>query len=320
MDDRHAPPDLARWSLHCFCLGARSTPQRVARLDNNGRLLHSAVGGTTIGSLREQGLDVTESQLWLLSTYGLIELKGDQIETTFPMLGPRAVATVRSTAESTAWAVVDEAGRKAGEIGSTLAEFDLEGDGFAVVFGHALDGVIWDLLRQRGGVPDVSLDLLNPLWRGVFWALYPGRPGSAGTNELAGDGSALIMVWDEDSADGLRSLAATPGLGESLGTLQAGATRQVIPDVGPIPVVEEGGRLDNLSRDLAQVVVDQVPSPGQSKSIVEEAGVAASVEEATVIVAHEVVWALSELLIGSGALTAPVGGGVEGRLFVRLDT
>ena len=319
MDNRHAPPDLARWSLHCYCLGARSTPQRVARLDNNGKLLHSAVGGTTIDSLGEHGLDVIESQLWLLSTYGLIEREDNHIATTFPVLGPRAVATVRSAAEGAASAVLDEAGTKASEIDSTLAGLDLEGHGFAVVFGHALDGVVWDLLRKRGGIPDVALDLLNPLWRGVFWALYPGRTGSAGTNELTGDGAALVMVWDDDSADRLRSLATTPAVGEGLGKLQQGATRHEISAVGPIPVVEGGGRLDALTRDLAQVVVDQVPSPDQSKAIVEEAGVAASVEEATVIVAHEVIWSLADLLIGAGALATPVEGGVTGRLFVRLD-
>lgn len=319
MTDHHAPPDLARWSLHCFCLGARSTPQHVARLDNNGRVLDSAVGGTTIGALRERGLDVTESQLWLLATYGLIEREGDHIETTFPVVGPRAVATVRSVAQSAASEVIDGAAAIAGEIDAALAGLDLEGHGFAVVFGHALDGVIWDLLRQRGGIPDVSLDLLNPLWRGVFWALHPARPGSAGTNELTGDGAALVMVWDDGSADGLRSLATAPGVEDGLGTLERGATRHVIPDVGPIPVVEPGGHLDRLSQDLAQVIVDHVPSPRHSQALMDEAEVDANIEEATVIVAHEVIWSLADLLTSAGAFAVPAANGIVGRLFARID-
>lgn len=41
--------------------------------------------------------------------------------------------------------------------------------------------------------------------------------------------------------------------------------------------------------------------------LVEKAGVAASVEEATVIVAHEVIWSLADLLASAGALAAPTG-------------
>ena len=39
-----APPDLARWSLHCFCLRARSNPKGVIGLDNNGQVLFHLIG------------------------------------------------------------------------------------------------------------------------------------------------------------------------------------------------------------------------------------------------------------------------------------
>jgi hypothetical protein len=319
MADLSAPPDLARWSLHCFCIGARSTPHRVVGLDNNGELLWAAVGGTTIDALSMGGLDAAQSQLWLLDAYGLIDMDGDHLETTFPVLGPEAVSVVRGAAEAAALEALAGATDKSARIEDELQRHGLHGHGFSVVFGHALDGVIWSLLRFRGGIPDVTPDIANPLWKGAFWALYPGRPGSAGTNELVGEGATLVMVWDDDSIEALRALAARSESRNGLVTVDREAPRHVIGDVGPVPVVEGGDVLDSLSREMAGLVVEEVPTPDDCKDLLESAGVHSTVEEATVIVAHEVIWALADLLAGAGVVPIPKGPGVEGRLFVRVD-
>jgi hypothetical protein len=195
----------------------------------------------------------------------------------------------------------------------------LRNHGFSVVFGHALDGVIWSLLSSRGGIPNVTLDIANPLWKGAFWALYPGRPGSAGTNELVGEGATLVMVWDDDSRDALEAVVTHAVTRDGLVTVANNAPRHVIADFGPVPVVEEGGHLDSLSRELAGLVVEAVPSPHACQALLRSAGVHSNVEEATVVVAHEVIWALADLLADSGVVPIPKGPGVEGRLFVRVD-
>ena len=319
MTDASPPPDLARWSLHCFCLGARSTPHRIIRLDDNGELLHSAVGGTRIEDLVSTGLEVTESQLWLLDAYGLIERDGDHVETAFPVLGPEAVAVVRGAAEQAAAKALPRVGDEASRLVEELGSLDLAGHGFALIFGHALDGVLWDLLGERGGIPNVTLDLANPFWNGAFWALYPGRRGSAGTNELVGQGAVLVMVWDDDSADALRSLASNPEIEAGLFSVDRRTSRHLIPRLGPVPIVEVGGVLDKISRVLAREVVDVIPGPDGSMALLEQAGVAARGEEATVIVAHEVIWSMTELLRDSGVVTPPTDAGIEGRLFVRIE-
>ncbi|WP_125795948.1 hypothetical protein [Amycolatopsis sp. WAC 01376] len=48
------PDDLAKWGLHCFCLGARSTPHHIVRMDDNGRLLFRARLGVSRTELRER--------------------------------------------------------------------------------------------------------------------------------------------------------------------------------------------------------------------------------------------------------------------------
>jgi len=318
MADLSAPPDLARWSLHCFCIGARSTPHRVVGLDNNGEILWSAIGGTTIDALSKGGLVVAQSQLWLLDAYGLIDRDGDHLATTFPVLGPDAVSVVRGVAEAAALETLAGAKDKSARIEDELRRLGLPGHGFSVIFGHALDGLIWSLLSSRGGIPDVALDIANPLWKGAFWALYPGRPGSAGTNELVGEGATLVMVWDDDSIEALRALAARAESREDLVTVDNYARQKVIGDVGPVPVVKEGDVLDGLSRELAGHVVEAVPTPDACHALIASAGVHSTVEEATVIVAHEVIWALADLLADSGVVPIPKGPGVEGRLFVRV--
>ena len=86
MNDNTLPHDLADWSLHCFCIAARRTPQAVIRLDCNGRLLLAASQGIALGELRERGLLVADSQLLLLREFGLVEVEGDQVRTAFQSL------------------------------------------------------------------------------------------------------------------------------------------------------------------------------------------------------------------------------------------
>src|SRR5262249_53187493 len=67
---------LSDWGLHCWCLTARRTPQRIIRADNNGRLLQLAVGGITRAELDRKLPGASDSQLTLLQTYGLLSHDG----------------------------------------------------------------------------------------------------------------------------------------------------------------------------------------------------------------------------------------------------
>lgn len=290
-------------------------------LDNNGKILYHAVGGTTLEAVRQ--LPCSDSQLALLSTFGLIEWHKEQVRTTIPVLGPEAVAAVREAATDAANVALSDVHESAGEIVAALTSRALEPSAHAVVFGHALDGVLWGMLRQRGSLPHVELTVEDPFWRGALWAVYPGREGAAGTNERNVGDAALVMVWDDHSVEALWELESHPGTQQLLKTLQPGATKvslsPILGDDFVVPIVTPDDEIHSISLALAHKVTDAMPNAEESRSLLTGADVDASAEEATVIVAHEVIWEVSARLAESGVVNAPTGPAPGRRVFIRID-
>lgn len=309
-----APADLARWSLHCFCLKARSNPKRVIALDNNGEVLFHLGGGATSSELRFRGIDVTASQLALLEAYGLIVSDGERYRTRIPVLGPSQIEPVRDEARKLARTTISDVITHAAEISGQLSDRGLAGSVFAVVFGHALDGLIWDVLREWGSVPEVDLTIHEPFWRGTFWALYPGRDGSAGTNEVHFGEARLVAVWDDATADGLARLTADPQLQGAMGAIRS-KTRSVVVGGLPVPVIAATDPVQRASLVMAQTVAASI----SGAPLLADVGVDVTPEDATVIVAHEVIWEVSDLLESSGVISPPRPTDLASRLFVRLD-
>lgn len=291
-------------------------------LDNNGQILHESVGGTTLEAVRR--LPCSDSQLALLSVFGLIEWHKQQIRTTIPVLGPEAVAAVREAAADAANVALSGVPQSAGEIVEVLGSRNLESSAHAIVFGHALDGVFWSMLRPRGSLPEIELTVDEPFWRGALWAVYPGREGSVGTNERTIANTTLVMVWDDESAEALWELESHPGTQELLKAVQPDEAKvslsPILGDEFVVPIVAHDDEIHSISLALARTVTDAMPDADESRSLLAGAGVDASAEEATVIVAHEVIWDVAARLAESGIIDAPAGPTPGGRVFIRIDT
>jgi hypothetical protein len=277
------PDDLGQWGLHCFCIAARHTPQRVIRIDGNGRVLNQAVGGTTLGALKASGLAVTDSQVLLLKTYGLIDQTGDRITTAFPVIGPEAMLPLRARLSQLAAATAPALAGDARSIGQQLKADGFADHAYAVVFGYALDGLLWDELRRRGALPDTALDLDHPIWRGAFWAIYPERADVPGTNESQVGDRALVSVWTDRTVEPLAALTdAHAGPAKSDAWL---SRLPVIHAAAGDPIHAAAGRL------AARAALASVPHASQ--------------QEAVLILAHEFIWDLTEDLVRDGAIATP---------------
>lgn len=294
----------------------------MVELDNNGQILHQAVGGTTLEAVRQ--LPCSDSQLVLLSTFGLIEWHEERLRTTIPVLGPEAVAAVRTAATDMANVALTDVPTSARAIVEVLTSRELESSAHAIVFGHALDGVLWELLRERGSLPQIELTIDESFWRGALWAVYPGREGSAGTNERTVANATLVMVWDDESVEALRELESHPGTRQLLQTLQSGETRVSLSSILAgdfvVPVVTPDDELHSISVALARTVADALPTGDECRSLLASADVDASAEEATVIVAHEMIWEVAARLAESGVVDVPAGANPGRRVFIRIDS
>jgi hypothetical protein len=316
-----APEDLANWSLHCFCVTARRTPHAVIRLDGNGRLLLAASGGVAVSALRERGLLAADSQLVLLREFGLVAVEGDQVRTTFPILHPPVITGLRAALRDEAAQLVLGWTSELATIHRLLSDRNLLSHAFAIVFGHVLDGMLWTLLRYRRAVPETTLTLEQPYWRGAFWAMWPPRYASAGTNELRTESARLVMTWTPATVEALGQLASDPTLAADLQAaggrvaqdaaeiqsvhLQSTATgdRWRVPAIRTGvdgPLAQAGGRmLLAIEASLASVAQREGVGAALRTACFDDSKVA------TVILAHELIWEITELLVNEGKLERP---------------
>ncbi|MEV4181594.1 hypothetical protein AB0J28_09120 [Streptosporangium canum] len=319
-DGMSDPEDLALWALHCYCPNAERTPHDVVADGNNGRALYAARHGAP----RDQ-LDVSDAQLSRLLEFRLLERDGERVRTAFPVLGSPETAPLRATLRRLASPLVDAVEKPVHDIAAELRRRGLGHSLYAMVFGYALDLVLWRQLRAEEAVPDTALTAERPWWNGAFWAIHPPRAGSSGTNFYRfADDLTLVTVWSDETLSRLHTFAATPGTAEALRdhhvssvTDSEGHRWRLRLDDGrsAIPLVGVGDVLD----ELATAVATPVSAFLMSRASEEAYGYVPADDRAvaTVVISHELIWEITEQLIARGAcMPAPHGDDLTGLLFL----
>jgi hypothetical protein len=341
-DDRTSEPDdLAKWGLHCFCLGARRTPQAIVAMDDNGRILYHARHGISRSALNAVGISPLESQIALLRNYGLLTTKGDWFVTSFPVLGSAETGMLRPRLRDLAEAIVPSIAADVSCIGDHLRSQQLAHCIYGVIFGYVIDGLLWDLLKAVGALPTTKLSVARPYWNGAFWAIHPPRVGVAGTNEVAGQKAALTLVWTESTLEALSGLARSPALRPALDAI---AGHSASGD----PVVAEGGvewhLTDGDGQPLIPIIRQRAGDPIHDHGLRIVEPIAALLcgdlvdqvlnsikgvtgKTALLVLAHEFIWDLMSALEDAEILSRPpvlddpqaTPDALRAQIFVRID-
>ena len=136
----------------------------------NGRVLYTARDGAT-----HEQLGVSDEQLTTLLDFGLLEWHGDRLRTTFPVLGSSEMTALRAHLRELAIPLVDAIENPSRMIGAELDRTGHRQSDYALVFGYALDLLLWEPLKAARVVPATGLTPDHPWWNGAFWAIYPPR-------------------------------------------------------------------------------------------------------------------------------------------------
>ncbi len=268
-------------------------------MDDNGALLYHARHGITLGQLEAHGILVSQSQIALLQAYNLITIDGDRITTAFPVVGPEILDPLRPRIRQLAADLVPQISSAVAAISTELRRRRHAGHDYTVVFGHAVDGLLWDRLRAHGLAPTTELSIERPYWNGAFWAIYPPITGSAGVNEHAGTEATLVMVWTDTTSRALWELARS----EAGRALTNDPTAQT--DI-PVLAADESDALHRHSMNIADTIAQILRPDRQAQSLL-DAIPDTDRHESTLILAHELIWEIMEALVAGGHLQPPPG-------------
>lgn len=291
---RKAPINLSDWGLHCWCITARRTPQGIIRADNNGQILALAAGGIARAELDRKLPGVLESQLALLQAYGLLTRKGDLYTTAFPVFGPELIGPIRAKLAVLSRRTAEQVQPDVQSIVASARAQHHPASAYAMVFGYALDGTVWEEMRRRGLLPNTTLDLDHPYWRGVFWAMYPERIGVPGRNETEIGGRTLVGIWTD---------ATVASLNESLDQAQSGTATAQLADL-PMVIERKGDPIHDAGRRIATKVTAQLVDSPEGRALL--AGFPPELrQQALLAVAHEFIWSVMEQLVADRVVERP---------------
>lgn len=305
-----APPDLAGWSLHCFCISAVRSPHQAIRADNNGEILFRARDGISRTELEAAGVQVTDSQLMLMQMFDVLDVDGDSLRTTIPVVGPERLFELRSRLRLIAGDIISDLEPHIHQITEYLVKNDMAQSQYTVVFAHAVDGVLWGRLRDQNLLPETELDREHPLWRGAFWALFPRRGNVAGTNEIDIENGHLVIMWTEPTARKLRELVDAPRFRAAVNRIVDGPgyeqTADPSEEFSNIPVIRQRADdpLHAASSDIADILAAALTQDSRVQAQLASIE-SADPKEAMVIVAHELIWEVMDALVSRGLVERP---------------
>lgn len=311
------PDDISQWGLVCFCLHSRTTPQRVIKQDDNGRLLYLAREGVSKAQLRRQGLQVSDDQLRLLQNWSLLSRIGNRYRTTFPVIGPEQMAVLRPRIRSLADEIAVHVAPEVADLRKILTEQGYADSHYAIVFSYVLDGLVWEELDHRHALPSSVPTAAHPEWNGALWAFSPARPGVEGTNEIASGPATLKSLWNDRVLEAQRAAAPAAGIRLLLAAIdqQPPGTDLRLPATGSIftdsagrlvvPVIQENGAdpIRQVGLRFAGKVVQALNNPKAQQLAGSIRG--ATSQEGLLIITHELMWDVIARLTEIGAVERP---------------
>ncbi|MDR3792485.1 MAG: hypothetical protein P4L03_03800 [Terracidiphilus sp.] len=316
------PRDLSLWTLTCYCeVDHGSTPHRVLKADDNGRVLYVARQGATRKQIEaEIGHPAAASQLIALVDWRLLKEKAGLYTTVIPALGPDRMLPLRKALREQVDKELPMLSPSVERLKTVLDRQGFSGSLYTLTFSYALDGLLWNQLRESHLLPETAPSKEHPFWNGLFWAVYPAQQSHPGTNTITPgtqETPALSLLWTDAVLPKINALQNAPEIEPAINKLGRGECRNLhVTDQQRhawnfggedgrclVPVVRQvaGDPVYDASKALA---VQAVAILGKA-DITPLTQLGISAEDARVIAAHETIWAILEELEAKHVVQPP---------------
>ena len=295
-------------------------PWDVVFADNNWEILLACLEGTTKDELLEAGVSFGESQLMLLHAMRLLDMQDDNLKTMMPILGSEKMRSLRQRMHSLAIKLGEELQEEVKTLSNELEKIERKSSMFTILFSYALDTLPWQYYEEKGLVQVMNQRTLEkPLWAGVYYACYPPRATSCGTNSESGQGISFKVNWGgygnkiwkyftRDNLGILHSDYATHGKIVNEEIRKELAEIKIFDSDGhlTIPVIKESGA--DLLYKACQAVADK-----SARLFLEFADIEGQIveygfhdrEKAIVVSYHEWMWEFLDYLVEKGIMQRP---------------
>lgn len=313
------PVEWSAFEFHQFITQARTSPQAILRMDNNGRLVLLAAEGIDVAELHRV-TGASASQIQLLVEWNLLTRRDDTIRTAFPILDSVETTAFRVVTARAAGPLSRLVAADAGALRHRLETIGRGSNAFSIVFSYVLDGLIWDLWEGSGRIPGRALTQASPFWAGEVWANRPARSDVVGTNSISDSGVRLNVTWSRAALPHMRPFVADLRALEALfdgfaaGRLtdpyakQVFASYNLFDDAGrfTVPVItrDPSDAIHAMALRIATTLAERIPESLDLQQLRAQFGFRTDAQ-ALIVTYHELMWDILAAFEGKGVVQRP---------------
>lgn len=294
------------WNETAFVSVKTHQPANYVRPDNNWDILYTLRTPYTQDELNSMGIPCTESQLMLLEIGGLIEKEGDRWHTVIPILDKNQTDGLRAYSKQVADKIYETAKSDFQSLMKEIEKMGFKNNTASLIFSYLLDGQMWTELALFD-------DLNNhATWSGCYWLQYDYREGLAmGTNAY---GNSKLVVTYGVTSEIVPSYQKMHDYAKEIAEHGKIVTEAYIRDLQPYGVTDNKGNLlipviKNEENDFHRLMnsLKMTISMGLKNNVgtlLADYGIKDE-KLGIVILYHEVMWDIIDLLIKEQGLAIP---------------
>jgi hypothetical protein len=117
-----------------------------------------------------------------LDACGLLEINGQILRTSIPVLGPEELQKIRQKLKQEAYKLGPIITPEIQNLVKLLNSQGYSDNTYSIVFSYLLDGMVWNHFEKQNLMPVYKITPERPFWDGTFYAVYPARIDRPGTN------------------------------------------------------------------------------------------------------------------------------------------
>lgn len=312
--------DIKDYEYTCYCTLIGANPRDIIETGNNWDLLLALKDGKTLDELDKSGMKYSRKQLAVLQALNFVKKQDDKFYTTISILNASETVQLRALTKDIASKIILQIHNDYTLFARTLQQQGFENNTYSVMFSYVLDNLVWQKLEAVNAIPTQKISVERPVWDGTLWFTQPKRAFECGTNIVSVDNMNFGINWSDDPGVSLGEF----GEGEFDAILKDYKNNAIITDSSlknmmlkyglctaagklKFPVIKQDStdKVNIYSQNMANTITDFMVKNIDFTGIISKYHIK-SKADATVILYHEIIWDLLDILEENKLITKPV--------------
>jgi hypothetical protein len=312
--------DIKDYEYTCYCTLIGANPRDIIETGNNWDLLLALKDGKTLDELDKSGMKYSKKQLGVLQALNFIKKQDDKYYTSISILNANETAELRTITKDIAGKIILQLHNDYTLFARTLQQQGFESNTYSVMFSYVLDNLVWQKLEAVNAIPIQKISVERPVWDGTLWFTQPKRAFECGTNIVSVDNMNFGINWSDDSGVSLGEF----GEGDFDAILKDYKKNTIITDsaikymmlkyglcttVGKLkfPVIKHDStdKVNVYSQNMANTISDFMVKNIDFTGVLSKYHIK-SKADATVILNHEIIWDLLDILEENKLIKKPI--------------